>query len=58
MANSIKLEFDVPQLNVILNALGSQPYGQVFKIVEYIQQEAEKQLKESANESGNETTAG
>lgn len=51
MANLIKLEFDVAQLNIILTALASQPFGQVFKLVEQIQQAAEKQLKEAPSEN-------
>jgi len=57
MTNLVKLEFDVPQLNTILNALGSQPYAQVFKLVEKIQQQAQEQLKGADDEQRNATLA-
>lgn len=58
MEKSVSLAFSVSELNVILNALASQPYGQVFALVEKIQKSAEAQLKEQNNEPRNETTAG
>ena len=57
MTNLVKLEFDVPQLNIILNALGTQPYAQVFKLVEKIQQQAQEQLKGANDEPRNATLA-
>ena len=37
--------FSVEETNIILNALASQPYGQVAKLIESIQQQAQSQVK-------------
>lgn len=46
MDKSVNLQFNVNELNVILAALGAQPYSQVFGVVAKIQAAAEAQLKE------------
>jgi len=41
----MKLDLSLEEINVLLNALGSQPYAQVFNLVAKIQQQAQEQLK-------------
>ena len=41
----MKLDLSLEEVNVILSALGSQPYAQVFNLVTKIQQQAQEQLK-------------
>jgi predicted ATPase len=41
----MKLDLDLNEVNIILGALGAQPYTQVFQLVTKIQQQAQEQLK-------------
>jgi dihydroxyacetone kinase len=43
---NIKLELSVEEVNVILNALGSRPYVEVFSLVQKIQTQASGQMEE------------
>lgn len=47
----IQLNLTVQQINVILNALGTQPYVSVASIVTAIQQQAQAQLSAKVAES-------
>lgn len=51
MDKFVNLQFSVQELNVILAALGAQPYGQVFEVVSKIQRSAQEQLKEEPVEA-------
>ena len=41
----IKLDLTLDEINQILSALGSQPYKDVFQLVNKIQQQAQAQLE-------------
>ena len=42
----MKLELTIPEINAILQALGNQPYVQVFALIETIRTQAQEQLPE------------
>lgn len=42
--NKIKLEFDIDETNLILEALGQQPFARVFQLIGRIQEQARAQL--------------
>ncbi len=48
--NPIKLQLTLDETNLILNALGDQPYKQVFQLIQSLQQQAAQQI-ESENVS-------
>ncbi len=41
---AIKITLNIDETNLILNALGDQPYKQVFQLVQKIQQQAAQQI--------------
>jgi len=45
MEQKLTFTLSVDEANVVLNALASQPYSQVVKLISNIQQQAEAQLK-------------
>lgn len=47
---NIKLELTVDEVNVVLNALASRPYGEVADLIGKIHTEGEKQLKDNGTE--------
>ena len=50
--NKIALHLTLDETNIILNALGDQPYKQVFQLVQSLQQQAATQIEaENAVES-------
>jgi hypothetical protein len=42
--NKIKLEFDIDETNLILEALGQQPFARVFQLIARIQEQARAQV--------------
>lgn len=53
----LKLELKLEEVNMILAALGKQPFEVVFKVVESIQTQAQAQLAEiSESATSGETT--
>lgn len=42
----IQLTVTLPQVNQILEALGRQPYAEVYELIDQIQQQAAQQLDE------------
>ncbi len=40
----MKLELTVPEINVVMQALGNMPYAQVFELIEKIRTQAKEQL--------------
>ena len=49
----LELKLTLPEINTLLEALGSLPYKQVYQLVAKIQQQAQLQLQEGAPASGN-----
>ena len=47
----MKLELTINEVNMILQALGSAPYAQVFELVEKIREQAQAQAQ--STETGN-----
>lgn len=48
----MKLDLTLPEINVILQALGNAPYAQVFELVQKIREQAQAQVsaeQENAN---------
>lgn len=48
----MKLDLTLPEINVILQALGAAPYAQVFELVQKIREQAQAQVsaeQENAN---------
>ena len=48
--NNINLKITLDETNLILAALGQQPYLQVYQLIEKIQQQAQAQLNENGSE--------
>lgn len=46
----MKLDLTVQEINLILQALGSAPYVQVFELVQKIKEQAQPQLTEEKSE--------
>lgn len=42
--NKIKLEFDIDETNLILEALGQLPFARVFQLIGRIQEQARAQV--------------
>lgn len=40
----MKIELTVPEINAVLQALGAQPYAQVFALIENIRAQAQSQM--------------
>lgn len=55
--NEIELRLEIEEINLILEALGQQPFARVFELVAKIQQQASEQL-EAANGSGTAAVSG
>ena len=47
----IKLELTLAEVNMILEALGNQPYAKVYSLVTKIQQQASQQLDQQSGEN-------
>ncbi len=47
--NTIKLQLTLEETNLILNALGDQPYKQVFQLIQSLQQQAAQQIESENN---------
>ena len=45
--NPIQLSLSVEEVNLILEALGQQPYAKVYQLIGKIQQQAETQIREA-----------
>jgi|AntRauTorcE11897_2_1112592.scaffolds.fasta_scaffold237985_1 hypothetical protein len=43
---NIQLTFSLEEVNMILTSLGNLPYGQVYNLIQEIQNQTEKQLEE------------
>lgn len=46
--NEIQLTLELSEINQILDALGNQPYAQVFQLINKIQAQAEQQLQQGS----------
>jgi len=46
----MKLELTVAEINMILQALGTAPYAQVFELVQKIQQQGQAQMSDQPKE--------
>ena len=44
MMEKLNFTFTTEEINVVMNALGAQPYTQVFQLVNNIQNQAQSQL--------------
>ena len=44
MEQNLNFTFTAEETNLVMNALASQPYSQVFKLISNIQRQAEAQL--------------
>ena len=42
--DKMKIELTVPEINAVLQALGAQPYAQVFALIENIRMQAQQQI--------------
>ena len=51
MEQTLKFEFTVDQANMILGALGAQPYQQVAGLIEAIKQQAAPQVQAAPAEA-------
>ncbi|HLT34889.1 MAG TPA: hypothetical protein VK034_01355 [Enhygromyxa sp.] len=49
---TIKLELDIEDVNLILEALGQQPFARVYKLIAQIQEQASAQLRPAAGANG------
>jgi len=49
----LELKLTLPEINVLLEALGGLPYKQVYQLVAKIQQQAQAQLPEATPAGGN-----
>jgi hypothetical protein len=49
---TIQLELTLAQVNQLLDALGDQPYKQVYQLIQQIQQQAEAQLQQATADLG------
>ena len=47
----IELKLTVEEVNIVLNALAARPYGEVFQLVNKIQNEGSRQLDQSVDTS-------
>jgi hypothetical protein len=43
--NTIKLELNIDEVNLILEALGQLPFARVYKLIGHIQEQAHTQLQ-------------
>jgi hypothetical protein len=57
MQQQLKLEVSLEEVNMILASLAKQPYEVVFKTLENLRSQAEKQVNASASESAAELSA-
>ena len=48
----MKLELTIPEVNTILQALGTQPFVQVFELIEKIRTQAQAQVQQMEIENG------
>jgi hypothetical protein len=48
----MKLELNINDVNVILQALGNAPYAQVFELVEKIRTQAQAQVQTTEQQNG------
>ncbi len=48
----VKLTLSIDEVNTIIEALGKSPFVDVYKIIEKIHLQADKQLKGSTNNNG------
>jgi len=48
----MKLELTINEVNMILQALGSAPYAQVFELVEKIRTQAQAPVQSTETENG------
>lgn len=51
--NTIKLEFTIDDINLILEALGQQPFARVYQLIARVQEQARAQV-EAAQQQGRE----
>lgn len=45
MERTVRIEFTVEDLNVVLSALGNEPFAKVYAIIGKIQEQAAEQLE-------------
>ena len=50
---TINVQLTVEEVNTILNALGTLPFGQVYELIQNIQNQATPQLQEMQKEQQN-----
>ncbi len=49
----MKIDLTLPEINVVLQALGAMPYAQVFELVQKIREQAQAQVSaEQENTNG------
>lgn len=46
----MKLDLELNEVNIIMQALGNMPYAQVFELVQKIREQAQAQINQPANE--------
>lgn len=49
---ALQLSLDIEEINKILNALGKEPYLEVFQLIQKIQEQAHPQLQKIQAENG------
>lgn len=50
--NKIKLEFTIDEINLVLEALGQQPFARVYQLIARIQEQARAQVEAAAGPAG------
>jgi len=50
--NKLKLEFTIDEVNLILEALGQQPFARVYQLIGRVQEQARAQVEAAAAASG------
>ncbi len=51
MNDPIRLNLSIPELNMLLEALGGMPYYKVYELIGKLQSQAQEQLNGSANQA-------
>ena len=49
---ALQLSLEIEEINKILNALGKEPYMEVFQLIQKIQEQAHPQLQKMQTENG------
>ena len=48
----VKIELNLEEINIIIDALGKQPFAKVYKLIEKLHLQANNQLKEQQDRNG------